>query len=84
MFNKQFWKDEAISFIQTMLTFFAIDAAVALMTVYNGFWDKMVLVQLGTALLRSVVKTLLTLVFPALFPRRRSIPNPLTTLPPEN
>ena len=72
MFNKQWIKDEAVSFIQTMLTFFAIDSGLLLLDVYNGVWDKMLLVQLSAALLRSVIKTLLTLVFPKLFPRRKS------------
>ena len=70
--TKQWIMDEVRSFCATLLTFFAVDAATYLTDVYQGHWDRMLFYQLLLCLLRSVVKTILTLVFPKLFPPRQS------------
>ena len=65
--TKLWLQQEALSIFQTLLAFMAVDAAGALTQLYSGPWDKALWMQLGFALLRSLVKTILVEVFPAFF-----------------
>lgn len=71
--SKKWWIDEARSFMTTVLTFMAVDGAFLLTKVYEGAWDEMLMWQIVIVFCRSIVKTVLTLVFPMIFPARLSV-----------
>ena len=67
--SQKLWlKQEAVSILHTFLAFAIIDGGTVLSQVYNGNWDRMLLWQLCIILARSLVKALLTAIFPGLKP----------------
>lgn len=68
----KFWKDEFRSFVITFLATLAVDGGIELLAIYNGDLSEAALTALLVAAGRSVLKTLLTLLFPTLFPIRKS------------
>lgn len=72
MFSWDYALDELRSLFTTFLTILAIDGVMELTAVYNGDWSESALFALKMAILRSIVKTILTLCIPKLFPLRRS------------
>jgi len=75
----QYWKDEIRSIIATSFSFLVVDGVAELMNIWNGNWSKATLYALLFVLARSLVKAILSNLFPALFPIRKS--NPMTVKP---
>lgn len=71
--KSQWFKDEIRSFLTTFLGFFALEAIAPLNELYShGSITMALLLSLGGAALRSLIKSLLTLLFPKIFPPRIS------------
>lgn len=70
--QKQWLKDEARSVATSVLAFFVVDAGAELTKIYDGDFSEVSWMFLGAALLRSVMKVMLEVSFPKLFPARRS------------
>lgn len=72
LINKKILTNELKSIITTILAFLVMDEAATLMNIYNGDFSSTTLLALLMAIIRSIVKTLLTLSFPKLFPARKN------------
>ena len=68
--TKKWLKDEAKSFFTTFITTLALEAVSPLMQLYAGDWSQATVTALYLATGRTLIKTLLTLIFPSLFPIR--------------
>lgn len=75
----QYWKDEIRSIVTTAFSFLVVDGVAELMNIWNGDWSKATLYALLFVLARSLVKSVLSRAFPAIFPLRKS--NPMTVKP---
>lgn len=70
--TKQWILDELRSFITTFIATMGIEATFSLIALYNGDFSHITILALGTAAFRSLIKTILTLIFPTIFPARIS------------
>lgn len=70
--DKKYIYDEIRSIIASALSFFIVDGVLVLTDVYNGDWTQEKLLLLLAIFGRSIVKALLSQLFPSLFPRRSS------------
>jgi len=59
--------NELRSFFTTFIAVFVVEAGAILLQIYDGVWTQVVFVSLGMAVARSVVKSILILLFPQLF-----------------
>lgn len=71
-FDAKWIYDESRSFIITVFAFLMVDGVAQLTAVYSGDLSKDALIALGMAVGRSVIKSVFTLAFPSIFPKRSS------------
>lgn len=69
-FDKQWFIDELKSLLTTTLAFVAVDGVGVLTEIYQGKIDREVLLLLGLLVARSLIKALLTLLFPTVFKKK--------------
>jgi len=73
--TKHWWLQEMRSYVVTVLavflTFISIDGYGLLVSLYTGEWETVTLSMIWLLVIRSTVKTALTLLFPKLFPVRK-------------
>jgi len=74
MGTKEYLLDELRSFWVTFISIMAVDGYMLILQVYNGTWEEGLWVALLGAAARSAVKTILTMLFPKVFPVRVSKP----------